>query len=134
MNKKEMIISALEKMGFSPEVDNDGDIILCYQLKNIYVLVGDEEDTYVSVMLPQFYEIEEGEEAIVLAVCNKMTREMKMTKVFVDQTFKNVSATCEFFYANEESLEQHLDKSLHLLGVVRTIFRNDMKELGECEE
>lgn len=134
MNKKEMIICALEKMGFSPEIDNDGDVFLCYQLKNIYFLVDDKEDTYVSVMLPQFYEIEDGKETVVLVVCNKMTREMKMTKVFVDQTFKNVSATCEFFYANGESLEQNLDKSLQMLGVVRTIFRNDIKELSDSEK
>lgn len=131
MTKKEQIMATLEKMGYRPELDNDGDILLRYQMKSIFVLTGDEDDSYVSVMLPQFHEIEEGKETLVLAVCNKMTRELKLAKVYVDQTFKNVSATCEFYYANEESLEQNLHQSLQLLGVVRTVLRKNMDELSE---
>ncbi len=131
MNKKELILKTLEKMGYSPEVDNDGDIMLHYQMKTIYVLTGDEEEPYISMMLPQFHEIDEGKETLVLAVCNKMTRELKLVKVYIDQTFKNVTATCEFFYANEGSLEQNLRNSLQMLGVVRTVFRNDMAELSD---
>ena len=130
MNKKELIIQTLEKMGYKPEIDNDGDIMVRYQMKSICVYVGDEEDSYVAVLLPQFYEMEDGEEPLVLAVCNKMTRELKLAKVFVDQTFDNVSASCEFFYANEESLEHSLDKSLKILGVVRSQFRKNKSELG----
>ena len=131
MNKKELILKTLEKMGHNPEVDNDGDIMLHYQMKTIYVLTGEEEEPYISMMLPQFHEVEEGQETLVLAVCNKMTRELKLAKVFIDQTFKNVTATCEFYYANEESLEQNLRNSLQMLGVVRTVLRNNMAELVE---
>jgi hypothetical protein len=130
-DKKELILKTLEKMGYSPEVDNDGDIMLHYQMKTIYVLTGDEEEPYISMMLPQFHEVEEGQETLVLAVCNKMTRELKLAKVYIDQTFKNVTATCEFYYANEESLEQNLRNSLKMLGVVRTVFRNNMAELAD---
>ena len=118
-------------MGYSPELDGDGDIMLHYQMKAIYVLTGDEDEPYISMMLPQFHEIDEGKETLVLAVCNKMTRELKLVKVYIDQTFKNVTATCEFFYANEEALEQNLRNSLQMLGVVRTVFRNDMAELAD---
>ena len=131
MNKKEVILKTLEKMGYSPELDGDGDIMLHYQMKAIYVLTSDEDEPYISMMLPQFHEIDEGKETLVLAVCNKMTRELKLVKVYIDQTFKNVTATCEFFYANEESLEQNLRNSLQMLGVVRTVFRNDLAELSE---
>lgn len=131
MKKKELILATLEKMGYSPEVDNDGDIKLLYQMKTIYVMTGDEEEPYISMMLPQFHEIEDGQETMVLAVCNKLTRELKLAKVYVDQTFKNVTATCEFFYANNEALEQNLRNSLQMLGVVRTVFRKDLAELSE---
>ena len=133
MTKKELMMSVLERIGYPPKIDDDGDIMACYQLKTIYVLTGDEEETYISMMLPQFYEIEEGQETVVLAVCNKMTRELKLGKVYIDQTFKSVSAACEFFYANEESLEQNIRHSLELLGVVRGIFRRDMDDLSEDE-
>ena len=130
-NKKEMILQVLEKMGHKPEIDNDGDIQLRYQMKTIFVLIGNEDEQYISVMLPQFHEIADGEEPLVLAVCNKMTRELKLAKVYVDQTFKNVSATCEFFYSNEEALEQCLAHSMELLGVVRSVFRKNKTELSE---
>ena len=131
MNKKELILKTLEKMGYSPELDGDGDIMLHYQMKTIYVMTSDEEEPYISMMLPQFQEIEDGKETLVLAACTKMTRELKLVKVYIDQTFKSVTATCEFFYANEESLEQNLRNSLQMLGVVRTVFRNDMAELSD---
>lgn len=134
MNKKEMIVSILEKMGYNPEIDSDGDILFYYQIKTIYVLIGDENDSFVTMMLPQFHEIEDGEESLALAICNKMTREIKMAKVFVDQTFKSVSSTCEFYYANEESLEKNLHHSLQVLGVVRSAFRNNKEELSDSEK
>lgn len=131
MNKKEMILSILEKKGYKPETDNDGDILIRYQMKSVFVIVGNIEDTYVSVLLPQFHEIVDGEETLVLATCNKMTRDLKMVKVYVDQTFKNVSATCEFFFSDEKSLEENIEHSLELLGVVRSVFRKNKTELSE---
>lgn len=133
MKKKEIIMSALEKIGCSPEVDDDGDIIFRYQMKTVYAMVGEDEEQYVSMMLPQFNEIEEGQDALVLAVCNKMTRELKIAKVYIDQTFKTVTATCEFFYTDEEALEQNLRRSLQMLGVIRTMYRNNLAELSEDE-
>lgn len=133
MTKKELIMMTLKKMGYSPELDNDGDIVLHYQMKYIYVMTGDDEEPYVSMMLPQFHEIEDGQETLVLAICNKMARELKLVKVYVDHTFQNVTASCEFFYANKKALEQNLNHSLMVLGVVRTVFRTNMAELTEEE-
>ena len=131
MNKKELILQILEKMGYKPEIDNDGDIMLRFQMKTVFVLTGDEDEKFVSVMLPQFYEIVDGEEPLVLTVCNKMTRELKQVKVYIDQTFENVTATCEFFYTNEESLKAFLAHSLDLLGAVRSVFKKNKKGLSE---
>lgn len=132
MTKKELIMSTLEeKMGYCPEIDEDGDIKFAYQLKTIYVMTADDDEPYVSVMLPQFHDIEEGKETVALAVCNKMTRELKFAKVYIDQTFNHVTATCEFYYSSKKSLLQNLERALELLGVIRTVFRNDMDELSE---
>lgn len=131
MEKKELVIRTLEKMGYKPDVDDDGDVVFRYQMKTICVLVGDEDEYYASVMLPHFYEIEEGEEMLVMAVCNKMTRDLKLVKVFIDLTLKNVCADCEFFFTNEEALEQNLEHSLKLLSVIRSVFKKNKAELSE---
>ena len=134
MTKTELIMSTLEKKGYNPEIDEDGDVQLSYQMKTIYVMTGDEDEPYISVMLPHFYRIDEGEETLVLTVCNKMTREMKLAKVFIDETFNHVSAICDFLYANEEAMELSLMNALKMLGFLRTIFRDHMEELSEEDD
>lgn len=132
MTKKEQIVNVLERMGYKPKIDKEGDIMLRYQLKTIFFLVNDDdEENFVNVILPQFAEIDDGEETLYLAACNKVTRGTRMVKVYVDQTFKNITASCEFYYANDESLEFNLQKSLSILSIIRTLYRNCIKELSE---
>ena len=132
MTKKEKIINVLENMGYKPQYDEEGDIIVRYQLKTLYILTSDDdEDSFVNIILPQFVEFEEGEETLYLATCNKLTREKQMVKVYVDQTFKNVSASYEFYYVNDEALEKNLDKAFGILGILRIIFRKSIMELSE---
>lgn len=131
MTKKELLYSVLQRMGYNPTVDDEGDLMIRYQLKNIWVMVGNDDESYVSVILPQFHEIEEGKETLILAACNRVTRDAKMVKVYIDQTLKNVTASCEFFYTDEESLTQGLGNSLRLLGMIRSYFRKTRLILEE---
>ena len=132
MTNKEQIFNALERLGYKPQYDDDGDIMLRYQLKHIFFLTqDDDEEHFVNVTLPQFCSFQEGEETLYLAACNKMTRETKMSKVCIDQTFRNISASCEFFYENDSTLEMNIKKALCILGVMRTAFRNCVSELSE---
>ena len=95
-------------------------------------MTGQEEEKYVAIILPQFAEVKDGEEALTLAVCNKMVREIKLTKVYIDQTLKNVSASCEFFYTDEECLKKSIDQSLNILGVMRSTFQKTKAEFKKC--
>ena len=135
MTKKEQIMKALEHMGYKPRYDDDGDVILRYQMKTLCFLTYDDDDdeggSFVNVFLPQFCEFEEGEETLYLAACNRTTRDNRMVKVFVDHTLKNISASCEFFYDNEATLEMNIAKALVFLGLIRSDFRNCIKELSE---
>lgn len=130
MSKKEYVMSILKSMGYTPKLDKDGDIELMYQMKHMYVLVNDEdEDNYVIVILPRFADVVEGEESLSLAVCNKMTREFKLLKTYVDQSFKSVSAACEFFYANDESLEYNFKMTFRMMSIIRSQYYKYKKEL-----
>lgn len=132
MTKKEQIMNVLERMGYMPHYDDDGDIQLRYQLKHLFFLVSeDDEDKFVQILLPQFHEFVEGEDTLNLAVCNKLTRDTKMTKVFIDHTLRNISASCEFYYNSDESLEMCISKSLGILGIIRTAFFKCLRELSE---
>lgn len=123
MTKHEMVVSVLQSLGFKPQIDDEGDIFVRYQMTMFYVMGSNSDDEdYLVVVFPQMYEVNEGEETKVLAAYNKITREIKLTKVYIDQTLKNVSASCEFYYNGEESLKTCLDKAIEILGMVRSTF------------
>lgn len=132
MTKKEMILEAIENLGYKPHVDDDGDICVRYQMKSIFFLTGQEEDQYVSAILPQFSEVQEGEETMTLAICNKVSREIKLAKVYIDQTLKSVTASCEFFYTDMDSLKNNVEHSLNILGMVRSTYFKVRSEFNDC--
>ena len=131
MTKKEEIISALERMGYNPESDDDGDIVLIYQMKALYLFPGNEDESYVSVMLPRFHDIKEGEESLSLAVCNKLNRELKVIKTYLDEGFKSVTAVCEFYYNDDGSLDNGIEKAFSVMGVIRTFFKRAIEDLSD---
>ena len=128
MTKHEMVVSVLQSLGLKPQIDDEGDIFVRYQMKTFYVMGANSDDEdYLVVVFPQMYEVDEGEETKVLAACNKATRDIKLAKVYIDQTLKNVSASCEFYYNGEESLKTCLDKAIEILGMVRLTFIKTMR-------
>lgn len=133
MDNMTLIKNALESLGYNPRVDEDGDLYLCYQMKSFYFSVEDtEHGQFVTVVLAKFYELEDDNAAIkAITVCNKLNRELRLVKVFVNQTFEGVSATCEFYYSDEEVLKQNLEYSVAALGVIRTAFLKVMCELDD---
>lgn len=132
MDKRSMVISVLEDMGYQPRVDSDGDVLFCFQMKHLYVLATQQEETsFLVVMLPQFYEMSEGEEIKVLTLCNKLTREVRLAKIYIDTNLTEVTASCEFFYNDEASLRLQLEHSLVILGRVRSAFRQALVEFEE---
>ncbi|MCM1078095.1 MAG: hypothetical protein NC344_02155 [Bacteroidales bacterium] len=131
MTKKELITSILVELGYRPRTDEEGDVAVRYQMKTVYFLTGDEDEKYMVALLPQFAGIEEGEETLTLVTCNKLSREIKLAKVYVDRTLRNVSACCEFFYTDVESLKENIIHALNILGVVRSAYHNAGRELAE---
>lgn len=131
MEKRDLIIKVLEDLGLRPELDVDGDVTFLYQMKRFFAIVGNEDEKFIVLALPQFYDIEEGNEHLAFVASNKLTRDVKLMKVFVDEILKRVSANCDFFYTDEESLKHHVKYALRLMGLVKTLFRRNMDELTE---
>ena len=128
MTKKESVIKVLEELGHKPKEDEDGDLFIRYQMKRIFPIVGDENEQYLRLIMPQFVNVTEGEEHVALAICNKLTRELKFAKVYVEQTLKNVSACCEFYYTDEASMKNSIEKALAVLGMARKVYRDTFDE------
>ena len=130
MTKQEMIMEAVACLGYAPQVDPDGDVLVRYQLKNMYVMVGAEDDPYVSVVLPQLAAVEGGGEKLALAICNKLTRDLKLAKLYLDHSLKSVSASCEFYYSDMENMTNSLQHALTILGLVTREYMKNQEEFG----
>lgn len=129
MTRQEMIIEILNDLGYKPTIDQDGDICLAYQMKNFYFITGKEEEQYIMVVYPQFSEVQEGEETLTLAVCNRLTRDVRLAKVYIDNTLKHVSASCGFFYTDTQSLKHSIENTLNILGRIHSLYRDTKEEL-----
>lgn len=129
MNTREIIFKQLEELGLRPKYDDDGDLCVRYEMKNMYFVteVGDEK--FVSVVLPQIREVNEGDEALALTACNKINREVKLIKIYLDQNLQNISASCEFYFTDDESLKSSVRHSLIVLGRARTALNEAISDL-----
>ncbi len=127
MNAKEATMTILQKMGYEPEYDEDGDIRFPFQLKTIYVII-DEEKNYAIVLLHHFHEIDDDTEAQALTACNKLTRDMRLCKVYLEKDFQHITATCEFYFTDENSLENSISHSLEVLAIIRSHFNDTMRD------
>ena len=130
-NQKQ-IMKVLKDMGYTPEIDEDGDIFLYLEMKHFYFFVTETKDTkYVNLLLPQFAPIEEGEEVLALATCNLITRDMKIVKTYIERTHDSISAYCEIIYTDEESLKQNITTCMEIMRVIKTLYRRKYKELSK---
>ena len=62
-NDIEMIKEVVEEIGLRPRFDEDGDLVVRYQLKTIFFFAA-EESSFVSMAMPRIYKVKEGEEAL----------------------------------------------------------------------
>ena len=61
MTKHEMVVSVLQSLGLKPQIDDEGDIFVRYQMKTFYVMGANSDDEdYLVVVFPQMYEVDEG--------------------------------------------------------------------------
>lgn len=125
-----MAIQVVKELGYKPIIDNDGDVFFRVQLKGFYILGTRNDNDLISVHFPQFWDIEEGEDVKYLAACNKLTRELKLVKTFIDDSLKSVSASCEFYCTDMESMRNDIEHSIKILCIIRSIFRRTLNELS----
>ena len=128
MDAKQTAISFIQELGYKAEIDSDGDVMLLYQLKTFYIII-DEDRQHAIIMYPHVGDMEEEKVAQTLAVCNKLTRQIKFCKTYIDANFQNVVSQCEFYYTDEESLKLNINHGLEVLGFIRSQFRKEMAEL-----
>lgn len=127
MTNKELVAKVFDEIGYSIRSDEEGNMFVCYQMKNIYISLGECDDLYIVMTLSRFWEFDEEDEHLMLEVCNKLTHDFRMVKVCVDSDSNTISAYSGFYYSDERSLTLSIENSLQIFGILYPTFE-------ECQE
>ena len=132
MTEKELLAKVIADLGYHPQTDEDGVLHFMFQMKTVCVIPGDEGEHTPALLLPHFDEVAESEVHLALAACNQLTREVKLVKVFVNNTYQSVHASYEFYYSDEECLRESVERGLDVFAVIRTMYTRTKNALQEA--
>ncbi|MBQ0057226.1 MAG: hypothetical protein KBT20_06175 [Bacteroidales bacterium] len=119
MEKKTLIVETLKDLGLRPILEGNM-VTFRYQLKNIFCIIDDEPDDYICLFYPDFYEVSATEKISALYACNKVAKDIRHVKVYVDDDIEFISASSEFFFNSKESLKLGIKNGLELFGIIGT--------------
>ena len=125
--RAKVIMTMLQEEGFSPSIDQDGDVKFKYESGNYFIQVPETDETYFMLAYPQFWSIEnEGERKRVHAAALAVTQKVKAAKVYPvrDDTW----ATIEMFCSSPEVVRPVLRRCLGAIQSAVMEFRRQMHE------
>ena len=125
--KAEMYRMFLDKEGFRPELDSDGDVRFKMEGLTYFVEVDARDDAYFRVCLPNIWTIENDQErARVLIACDYANAKSKVAKVFTVRD--RVWGSLEIFVPDPEVFRDLFMRCMSALKNVAWNFAEKMKE------
>lgn len=129
MNKEERAImyrDYLAEEGYSPKIDDDGDVTFKAEGRRYFIIVDEKDDDFFRLLFPNFWSIENEEERrqVYIAAC-EATAETKVAKVFPvrDDTWASV----EIFCSPPEMFKNVFERSLMALRASVNAFKGHMQ-------
>lgn len=104
-------------------LEDDGEhIIIRYQMNVIHICPNEEDDAFVSMLLPNFDEITEENYPDVVMRCHKLNEKMKQVKFYTVNDV--IIAASEFFYMEKDDLAYQMKLSLSNLIAAKVNYQN----------
>lgn len=104
-------------------LEDDGEhIIIRYQMNVIHICPNEENDAFVSMLLPNFDEITEENYPDVVMRCHKLNEKMKQVKFYTVNDV--IIAASEFFYMEKDDLAYQMKLSLSNLIAAKVNYQN----------
>lgn len=123
----EMYRSFLADEGFTPRVDDDGDLFFKYEGRNYIILVSEKDESYFNLVFPGFWSIDnETERRKAAEAAQHATSETKVAKVF--PVGDNTWASIEMFCSPPEAFKPVFQRCLRALRTAVNTFGNKMRE------
>jgi hypothetical protein len=127
------ILVWLESEGFRARVDDDGDIHLRHEGRDIFIVFDPNDPAYVRVMAPAFWRCDDAAEErfLALTVANRLNGALKVAKISL-RSDGAAYVSVELFLDGLEALRAVLPRCLDLIGAATWEFRERMKEEQRC--
>ena len=122
------ILEWLEGEGFRACLDEDGDLHLRHEGRDVFVVFDADDPAYVRILAPAFWKCDDAEQRfLALAVANRLNAALKVAKI----SLRTDGAACvavELSLEGLEALRAVLPRCLDLVGAATWEFREGMKE------
>ncbi|MCH4155249.1 MAG: hypothetical protein LKF31_02990 [Muribaculaceae bacterium] len=93
---------------------DESSIIIRFQLNTMHIYPSDQDDNFVSVLLPNFAPIDsESDKGAFLERCQRLNLEMKVVKIYSLRDI--IVASYEFYFQNDDDLEFNIKQSFKSL-------------------
>ena len=123
MNKTYNLIKEIIESWKYKVLEDDGEhIVIRYQMNAIHICTNPYDETFVSVLLPNFDEVTEENFSEVVMRCHKLNEKLKQIKFYTINDV--IIAASEFFYMGKEDLEFQIKQALNNLIAGKVSYRN----------
>jgi len=128
MDKKQrakMYENFLLEEGFTPTIDQDGDVIFKAEGRTYAILIDERDEEFFRLVFPNFWPIESNEERVkVEQAALQATAETKVAKIFPVRN--NVWASIELFCSPPEAFKPVFSRSMSALRAAVGTFAEKM--------
>lgn len=122
MNKTYNLLKEIIQSWKYKVVEDDGEhIIIRYQMNVIHICPNEEDETFVSVLLPNFDDITDENYSEIVMRCHRLNEKLKQVKFYTTNDVIIVSS--EFFYMEKEDLEFQMRLALGNLIAAKVSYR-----------
>ena len=95
--RAQMYEAYLREEGYSPKVDEDGDIVFKIEGRVYLIMIPEDDEEFFRIIFPNFWSIGSEEERVkVNTACMEATKDTKVAKVFPvrDNTWASIELFC----------------------------------------
>ena len=122
MNKTYNLVKEIIEAWQYKVVEDDGEqIIIRYQMNVIHICPNEEDDTFVTLLLPKFDDVTDGNYSEVVMRCHKLNEKLKQIKLYTVNDV--IVAASEFFYMGKEDLAFQMRLALTNLIAAKVSYR-----------
>ena len=123
MNKTYNLIKEVIQSWKYKVVEDDGEhIIIRYQMNVIHICPNEEDETFVSILLPNFDDVTDENYSEIVMRCHRLNEKLKQVKFYTINDV--IIAASEFFYKEKEDLAFQMKLSLSNLVAAKVSYRS----------